>query len=65
MIYLDNAATTPFDKSASEIYLKYACNDFFNPSAIYKQGADISTNIKDAKENIANALGVEYALVVD
>jgi len=60
VIYLDNAATTFLDKKASEIYAKYACNDFFNPSAIYGDGARIKNEINSAKETIARALGTTF-----
>ncbi len=61
MIYLDNAATTKLSGVAGEVMLNYACNGFFNPSAIYGEGNKIASNIKRAKENIAKALGVAFA----
>lgn len=61
MIYLDNAATTFLDKKASEVYVDFACNDFFNPSAIYDKGAYAHSCIVEAKEVVAKSLGTEYA----
>ena len=60
VIYLDNAATTFLDENASEVYSKYACKYFFNPSAIYKQSASIKRELYDAKEVIANAIGTSF-----
>jgi len=33
MIYLDNAATTKMFEEGADLYKKYACHSFFNPSA--------------------------------
>lgn len=60
MIYLDNAATTKLSSAAGEVMLNYACNDFFNPSAIYGESNRIASNIKKAKATIAKALGVAF-----
>lgn len=60
MIYLDNTATTRLDDKAGEVYLKYACEDFFNPSAIYNMGANVHTQINSAKETVAKALGTTF-----
>lgn len=60
MIYLDNSATTPLDENASKVYLEYACNNFFNPSAIYNKALSVSKDIENAKTVIAKALGVNF-----
>lgn len=60
MIYLDNAATTPLDRKAGEIMLKYSCDLFYNPSAIYKQAVSLQRDIDSAKESIAKALGTTF-----
>ncbi|MBE7074395.1 MAG: cysteine desulfurase [Clostridiales bacterium] len=60
MIYLDNAATTPLDKEAGEIYLNFASNDFFNPSAIYSKSINIFNEIEITKECIAKHLGTNF-----
>jgi cysteine desulfurase len=57
MIYLDNAATTKCFESSAEIFREYSVNDYFNPSALYKQAAESSVRIKNARENIKKALG--------
>lgn len=60
MIYLDNAATTKLDDMAGEVMLKYACRDFYNPSAIYGKGSDMSKCVRSAKEVIAKSLGTTF-----
>lgn len=56
MIYLDNAATTAPNKKALEkatqIYEEY----FYNPSASYKQGAEVHAIIEDCKRTILETL---------
>ena len=60
MIYLDNTATTKLSEKAAEVYLKYACEDFFNPSAIYDKGSNVHSCIVCAKQVIAKALGTSF-----
>lgn len=57
MIYLDNAATTPMDRNAIEVYAKYACDCFYNPSALYSKALDSSNAIKKARNTLLKALG--------
>lgn len=56
MIYLDNAATTVPNKKALEkatqIYEQY----FYNPSASYKQGAEVHALIEECKRTILETL---------
>ena len=61
MIYLDNSATTKLDEEAGRVFLDYACNDFFNPSAIYDKGAYAHSCIVSAKEVVAKALGTDFS----
>lgn len=61
MIYLDNASTTPLYEKAGEVYVKYACCDFFNPSAIYGKSSKLHMEIENAKSNLAKSLGVGYS----
>jgi len=60
MIYLDNAATTPLDINASKELVKYSCDTFFNPSAIYSNALENSKNIEQAKKTICKVLGVNF-----
>lgn len=58
MIYLDNAATT---KTASEVVdamLPYMTEYYGNPSSIYSLGATSKKAVTEAREKIAECLGV-------
>ena len=59
MIYLDNAATT---KTASEVVdamLPYFSEYYGNPSTIYSLGAAAKKAVSDARQTIADTLGVK------
>ncbi len=56
LIYLDNAATTRIYPEVANAILKESEEDFFNPSALYKQSVKLSVKIKEARESIKNAL---------
>lgn len=54
--YLDNAATTkPFEESI-EIY-KECVQNFYNPSAAYKQAISVRKSLDEARQTITNLLG--------
>ena len=57
MIYLDNAATTKMYKECIDVYEKYACDLFYNPSALYSQSLIAGEVVKKARENVAKRLG--------
>ncbi len=52
MIYLDNAATTRPDFRAVEGALNYLKDDFFNPSAMYREGFDVNKQINEYRNCI-------------
>lgn len=56
MIYLDNAATTAPNKEALRIATQKYEELFYNPSASYKQGAEVHALIKDCKRTILETL---------
>ena len=60
MIYLDNAATTKLCENSGKVLIDYACNNFFNPSAIYKDAVNVKKDIDSARETIAKALGTTF-----
>ena len=60
MIYLDNAATTKMYDECMDVYQKYACNLYYNPSALYSQSMIGGELLKEARQNIAKRLGVNY-----
>lgn len=60
VIFLDNASTSKMSEKSAEIFNNYACNNYFNPSAIYSYGAKVHDDIKNAKINIAKHLGTQF-----
>ena len=64
MIYLDNAATTFMFEKAVDVYKKYACQSFFNPSAPYKHAIEISRDIAQVKENLLRKLNASKGTIV-
>lgn len=56
MIYLDNAATTAPNKEALRIATQKYEELFYNPSASYKQGAEVHALIEDCKRTILETL---------
>lgn len=56
LIYLDNAATTRIYPETASMIMKESIDDFFNPSALYKQSVRLSVKIKNARDSIKSAL---------
>ena len=56
MIYLDNAATTAPNKEALRIATQKYEELFYNPSASYKQGAEVHALIEECKRTILETL---------
>ena len=56
MIYLDNAATTAPNKEALRIATQKYEELFYNPSASYRQGAEVHAFIEDCKRTILETL---------
>lgn len=56
IIYLDNAATTKPLKESVEI-LNSCVEDFYNPSAAYKQAIDVKKKLDNARNEICSRLG--------
>ena len=57
MIYFDNAATTKPNVTAMTDAQQFYNECYFNPSALYKDGLNVSKYIKSAKETILGVLG--------
>ncbi len=55
-IYLDNAATTPLDKTVLEAMMPYLTEHFGNPSSIYSYGRETRMAIEKARKSIAGLL---------
>lgn len=58
MIYLDNAATTKPSKIALDKAQIFNLENYYNPSALYKNGIDVSKEISFSKEKILKNLGI-------
>ncbi len=64
MVYLDNNATTPLDPNVSEKMYQFLKTHFGNPSSLYPIGREVKELITEAREFIANALGVKRSEIV-
>ncbi len=61
MIYLDNAATTlPSEKAFRKAEL-FALQEFYNPSALYKEGYTLQSELKKARSVLLSAVADENA----
>lgn len=58
MIYLDNSATTKQYPQVTEIMLKYMEEHYGNPSSLYQLGVDSEKAIKNARRQLADAMGL-------
>ena len=61
MIYLDNAATTKPNQSAFVRAQEYVTDKYFNPSAMYKEGFAIQSELKKARSILLSAVADETA----
>ena len=52
MIYFDNAATTRPDAESVSAAQRYLNEDFFNPSALYREGFEVHRVLNDARRRI-------------
>ena len=59
MIYLDNSATTKPCKEAVEAITNALTADWANPSALYGFGIDAAHSLRNARNQVAAALGAE------
>lgn len=59
MIYLDNAATTKASQAAIDSMIKYAGEDFYNPSAGYAPALAVKKALGKATADIADLLGAD------
>lgn len=55
-VYLDNAATTPFDKEVLKAMYKVMETDYGNPSSIHSHGREVRTHIEKARKTVAGLL---------
>lgn len=59
MIYLDNSATTKPCKEAVEAVMHAMTEGWGNPSALYNFGIDAARALRDARSQVAAAMGAE------
>lgn len=57
MIYLDNSATTRQYDEVTDLMAKVAKESFGNPSSLHKAGLDSEKIVKNARNQVAKALG--------
>lgn len=60
IFYLDNAATTKMFDEVKERASKFLCEDFFNPSAVYKQSVDVKREVENARSFLLDCLGASH-----
>ncbi len=61
MIYLDNAATTQPSQTAFERAQPFAFQRFYNPSALYKEGYALQSELKKARSVLLSKVADENA----
>lgn len=64
MIYLDNAATTKMFEKGVDVYKKYACQSFFNPSAGYNQSILLTNELNEVRKELLNKLGAKKGSII-
>lgn len=57
VFYLDNAATTQMFDEVKNRASKFLYDDFFNPSAVYRQSVNIKREIEEARRFLLDCLG--------
>lgn len=58
MIYFDNNSTTPVNKEAAEVILKYMTELYANPNSIHSFGVKVEQDLEEARKNISEILQV-------
>ncbi|MBQ7770515.1 MAG: cysteine desulfurase, partial [Clostridia bacterium] len=61
MIYLDNAVTTKPSKKAFDRATEYATDKYFNPSALYREGFALQSELKKARSVLLSKVADETA----
>lgn len=60
IFYLDNAATTKMFDDVKERASRFLCEDFYNPSAVYKQSVDVKREVENARAFLLDCLGASH-----
>lgn len=64
MIYLDNAATTCMFEGAADVYRKYACQSFFNPSASYREAINVAKELNEVRKRLLSKMGARVGNII-
>lgn len=56
MIYFDNAATTKTYDECIEVLQKYLCEEYYNPSALYKNATNVAMDLESARKHFMKTL---------
>ncbi len=64
MIFLDNAGTTKMFKECVETYSHFACEEFYNPSAVSRQSAFVHEKLEGVRKLILKKLGATEGTVI-
>lgn len=64
MVFLDNAGTTKMFEECAKTYSLYACQEFYNPSAVTRKSAKISMEINEVRSLILKKLGTMEGTVI-
>ena len=59
MIYLDNAATTKPNENALRLAENYLREQFYNPSAMYREGYALQSELKKARSVLLSSVASE------
>src|SRR5690349_17789209 len=62
-VYLDHNATTPVLPEVLEVMLRHYRDDFGNPSSVHRYGRQARVVVDDARDRVAQLLGVPAACV--
>jgi len=63
-VFLDYASTTPVDRRVYKAMKPYFRKNFFNPSALYKEGVEVKNELENARKKVANLLQVKSTEVL-
>jgi cysteine desulfurase len=58
-IYLDNSSTTKVLDEAAQAVFDVMTEHFGNPSSLHRKGIEAEKIMRQARENVADALGVD------
>lgn len=63
-LFFDNAATTPCLGDVAEVFNRFSCEDYGNPSSSHALGQEAAKAIRDSRQFFAQAFRVEPSQVI-